>query len=218
MRNQTIVSIPFVSSLFVLTACGSRAESAPEPAPAVRVAPQPERTPAYTFDASGELVRPTGYREWVYVGTPVTPNDLNDGKAAFPEFHNVYIEPTAWAAWKRTGEFPDGTILMKELVSVGSKAAVSGAGYFMGDFVGLEATIKDRSRFPDEPGNWAYFTFSTEDHATLTKTAKAMDTATCNSCHEANAGHDFVFTQYYPVLGRGRQAGREAAGGFDDVL
>ncbi len=27
---------------------------------------------------SGELERPTGYREWIYVGTPVTPNDLND--------------------------------------------------------------------------------------------------------------------------------------------
>ena len=32
----------------------------------------------------GELQRPTGYREWVYVGTPVTPNDMNGGKAAFP--------------------------------------------------------------------------------------------------------------------------------------
>ena len=41
----------------------------------------------FTFD-QGELTRPTGYREWVYVGTPVTPNELNNGKAAFPEFHN----------------------------------------------------------------------------------------------------------------------------------
>ena len=37
----------------------------------------------------GELERPTGYREWIYVGTPVTPNDMNDGKAAFPEQHTV---------------------------------------------------------------------------------------------------------------------------------
>mgnify|MGYP007132382116 CR=1 FL=1 len=36
----------------------------------------------------GQLDRPANYREWVYVGTPVTPNDMNDGKAAFPEhFH-----------------------------------------------------------------------------------------------------------------------------------
>ncbi len=79
---------------------------------------------------NGELERPTGFREWIYVGTPVTPNDLNDGKAAFPEHHNVYIDPKSWAQWKKTGEFRDGTILMKELVSVGSKAGVSGNGYF----------------------------------------------------------------------------------------
>ena len=65
---------------------------------------------------NGELQRPTGYREWVYVGTPVTPNELNGGKAAFPEHHNVYIDPVSWNAWKKTGTFRDGTILMKELV------------------------------------------------------------------------------------------------------
>ena len=80
----------------------------------------------------GQLERPTGYRERVYVGTPVTPNDMNDGKAAFPEHHNVYIDPESWAHWKKTGEFREGTILMKELVSVGSKVAVSGNGYFPG--------------------------------------------------------------------------------------
>ncbi len=48
----------------------------------------------------GELQRPVGYREWVYVGTPVTPNDMNNGKAAFPEFHNVYIDPISWDHWK----------------------------------------------------------------------------------------------------------------------
>lgn len=87
---------------------------------------------------NGELTRPTGYREWIYVGTPVTPNDMNNGKAAFPELHNVYIDPESWAQWKKEGTFRDGTILIKELVSVGSKAAVSGQGYFMGEFIGLE--------------------------------------------------------------------------------
>ena len=46
-----------------------------------------------SFNQKGELIRPTGYREWIYVGAPLTPNDMNNGKAAFPEFHNVYIDP-----------------------------------------------------------------------------------------------------------------------------
>ena len=86
------------------------------------------------FDTDGNLLRPEGYREWIYVGTPVTPNDMNGGKAAFPEFHNVYIHPDSWAHYKKTGTFRNGTILVKELVSVGSKAATSGLGYlFAGD-------------------------------------------------------------------------------------
>jgi len=109
---------------------------------------------------NGELKRPTDYREWIYVGTPVTPNDMNDGKAAFPELHNVYIDPKSWKHWKKKGEFRDGTIIIKELVSVGSKSAVSGNGYFMGDFIGLEATIKSKKDFPNEPGNWAYYSFT----------------------------------------------------------
>ena len=75
------------------------------------------------FTSNGELVRPEGYREWVYVGTPVTPNDMNNGNAPFPEFHNVYIAPAHWQHYKKTGKFPDGTVLVKELISVGSKQA-----------------------------------------------------------------------------------------------
>ena len=113
----------------------------------------PLQAKPYSFDSEGRLIRPVGYREWVYVGTPLTPNDLNPPEAAFPEFHNVYIDPVSYAHYSETGNFREGTIIIKELVSVGSKAAVSGKGYFMGEFVGLEATIKDSVRFPSEPGN-----------------------------------------------------------------
>lgn len=167
---------------------------------------------------NGQLERPTGYREWIYVGAPVTPNDLNDGKAAFPEFHNVYIDPESWAHWKKTGEFREGTILMKELISVGSKAAVSGNGYFQGDFVGLEATIKSKKHFPREPGNWAYFSFSTPDHKALTPTAKAFPAESCNACHANAAVDDWVFTQYYPVLRAGKATGEEGTGGKQSKL
>jgi hypothetical protein len=50
--------------------------------------------PEYT--ASGELVLPKDFHEWVYVGSPLTPNALNGGQANFPEFHNVYIEPVSY--------------------------------------------------------------------------------------------------------------------------
>ena len=111
------------------------------------------------FTADGKLKRPVGYRKWVYVGEVITPNDMNDGEAAFPEYHSVYMDPESFAHYEKTGKFRDGTVLVKELSSVGSKEATSGKGYFQGEFTGLEATIKDSTRFKDEPGNWAYFSF-----------------------------------------------------------
>ena len=165
---------------------------------ALAMAGGPPQTSAAKFTEGGELQRPENYREWVYMGTPVTPNELNNGKAAFPEFHNVYIDPASYRAYRKTGQFPDGTIIVKELVSVGSKSAVSGIGYFMGDFLGLEATVKSVQHFPDEPNNWAYFSFGKQPN--LAATAKAFPTDSCAACHKAAAAEDMVFTQYYPVI------------------
>ncbi len=170
----------------------------------------------YTYK-DGVLERPTGYREWIYVGTPVTPNDMNNGKAAFPEHHNVYIDPESWNYWKKTGVFREGTILIKELVSVGTKSTVSGNGYFQGEFIGLEATIKSKKYFPNEPGNWGYFSFSSLNHKTLTETAKAFPQQSCNACH-TKAADDFVFTEYYPVLSAGKGTGEKATGGHESNL
>ena len=159
------------------------------------------------FTSAGELQRPEGWREWVYIGTPLTPNALNGGEAPFPEFHSVYIDPLSFDHWQETGDFRDGTMLAKELALViseeahpdGSTDQVSGRGYFMGELQGLEIALKDMARFPDEPGGWAYFSFGHQPEP-YQQTATAFPTETCNACHEANADQDWVFTQFYPVL------------------
>jgi hypothetical protein len=152
------------------------------------------------FDEQGALLLPTGYRTWVYVGGSVTPNEMNNGKAAFPEFHNTYIDPRSFELYKKNGMFPEGTILIKETVSVGSKQSLSGKGYFMGDFTGLYAEVKDAKRFPDEPDNWAFFSFTPSPGELPLKKATAHKTSSCSDCHQAG-GEERVFTQYYPVLG-----------------
>lgn len=155
------------------------------------------------YSPEGQLLKPTGYRRWVYVGTPLTPNDMNGGKAAFPEFHSVYMNPEAYEQYSKSGEFADGTVLVKELLSVGSKQASSGKGYFMGDFSGLEVSIKDAVRFKDQPGHWAFFSFGHE--YPLKEQSTALPTANCNTCHGGAADDDYVFTQYYPVLRDAKQ-------------
>lgn len=195
-------------ALLVVTACAGAAAAlvplAAEPHQAM-ADPQVSRAqPPVRFDADGAMLRPTGYRQWIYVGTPLTPNDMNDGEAPFPEFHAVYIAPDAWAVYQDTGTFPDGTCMVKELISVGAKQASSGNGYFMGEFIGLEVAMKDSRRFQDQPGHWGYFSFGHE--YPLADKAKSQAVISCNACHEANARQDYVFTQYYPVL---RAAGTE---------
>lgn len=154
--------------------------------------------PKYTAD--GKLVAPAAdtYREWIFIGTPVTPNDLNDGDAAFPEFHNVYINPSAWREWKKSGQFPEGTMMVKELTSVGAKKATSGNGYFQGEFTGLELSIKDTKKFPAEAKGWGYFSFGHK--YPLAKEAAVNQFSSCAQCHVQNAGTDMVFSQYYPAL------------------
>ena len=90
--------------------------------------------PQYT--ASGDLILPKDFHEWVYVGSPLTPNALNGGEAGFPEYHNVYIEPGSYEIFKQTHEFPEGTIIFKELQLTlpgqnpdGSRTEPSGRGY-----------------------------------------------------------------------------------------
>ena len=194
--------LAFATVLLMFTSCNNNAGSSD-------MADNSDyKNKSYFTMENGELIRPTGYRSWVYVGTPVTPNDMNNGKAAFPEMHNVYIDPASYDHYKNTGKFREGTILMKELVSVGSKAAVSGNGYFMGEFIGLEASVKSKEHFPDEPGNWAIFSFTQPKDGTLKERTKAFPYDACASCHNDNADDDFVFTQYYPVLRAAKNAGQ----------
>ena len=158
----------------------------------------------------GKLERPVGYREWIYVGTPLTPHDLNPPEAPFPEFHAVYIDPVSWGIYKKTGKFRDGTVMVKELVLSGPpQVAVSGKGYFMGEFTGLEVAIKSKENFAGQPGNWAYFSFGHK--YPLAKSAAAFPAGACNACHAVSAKDDFVFTQYYPVL-RARATGATEMG------
>ena len=164
-----------------------------------------------TFTTDGELIRPAGWREWVFIGSPLTPNNLNGGEAGFPEFHSVYIDPESWAHWKETGEFRNGTMIAKELTLVGATAATSGIGFFNGDLQGFEIAHKDTSRYPESSGGWAYYTFGHKPEPYADTTA-AQPFAACAACHVAAAADDMVFAQYYPILRAAKDAGEAGAG------
>jgi Cytochrome P460 len=159
--------------------------------------------PEYT--ASGDLVLPKNFHEWIYVGSPLTPNALNGGQAGFPEYHNVYIEPCTYAKYKQTNVFPEGTIFFKELQLTlgppenpdGSQSEPSGRGYFPGKWNGADVTVKDSKRYA-ATGGWGYYNFN--HHEPKAPTAKLKPQTECAFCHQASAKKDEVWTQFYPLL------------------
>jgi Cytochrome P460 len=158
--------------------------------------------PEYTSD--GALVLPKNFHEWVYVGSPLTPNILNNGKANFPEFHNVYIEPGSYEIYRKTGVFPEGTIFVKELQLMlpadradGSRLEPSGRGFFPGPFNGADVTVKDTKRYTETNG-WGYYNFNHFEPKAATATVRPLEE--CAYCHIASAKRDDVWTQFYGLL------------------
>ena len=158
------------------------------------------------FAKDGNLVLPTGFREWVFIGGPITPNGLNNGKALFPEFHNVYVEPENFRYYQEHGNFPEGTVLVKELVLTqtgkypdGSLDSASGRGYFPSSLHGLDVMVKDSKRFGDTH-NWGFFSFG-HQAPPYQPTASVKSASECAFCHIAGvAKTDMVWVQYYPSL------------------
>src|SRR5215470_10271441 len=131
------------------------------------VAAAQEEQSSAVFDSDGKLKLPdpSVFRRWVFVGAPLTPNGLNAGKAGFPEYHHVYIEARNVDAYLKSGSFPEGTVIIKELTRVlspvfpdGSRTEASGRGFFNGEFNGIDATVKDSKRFP-KTNSWGFFTY-----------------------------------------------------------
>jgi hypothetical protein len=183
-----------------------------------RVAAETQQSAA-VFDSDGKLKLPNfSFRRWVFVGAPLTPEGLNNGKyncnadgtnctrSNFPEYHHVYIEEKNVDAYLKTGSFPEGTVIVKELTRVlkptfpdSSRTEPSGRGFFNGEFNGIDLTVKDSKRFAKTNG-WGFFSFG---HHPLPydKTAAEKPVTECAGCHLANvASTDMTWIQFYPIL------------------
>ncbi len=152
--------------------------------------------PAY--DSEGDMMRPEGYRRWVFVGSALGLRYVQDGE---PEddgpgsFHNIYIQPEAYDAFMADGVFPEKTILAMETYTAGTREPQSEltGGYFEDVLDGFSVAVKDSERFPE---SWGYVTFGDGD------SAAPFPKARCHDCHAKHAAVDNVFTQFYPILRR----------------
>lgn len=147
------------------------------------------------FASDGKLIRPAGYRKWVYVssgfGMSYNPDAGGNGN---PAFTNVFVSPDAYNYFQEHGTWPDKTMFVLEIYGSTSQGSINKKGTYQQSLVGLDVEVKDESRFPDK---WAYFAFGNEDEsAAATKPSKNG----CWNCHDQNAAVEHSFVQFYPEL------------------
>ena len=67
-------------------------------------------------DDEGNISLPKDFRSWRFLGTWGVAADEDDAVGS-KGFHNVYTQPESVAAFRATGRFPDGAVLVKELLT-----------------------------------------------------------------------------------------------------
>lgn len=151
---------------------------------------------AYT--ASGELMRPADYREWVFVtsgvGMTYGPAQPATGQPAM--FDNVFVNRESYRAFLNTGRWPEKTMLLLEIRRGEVNVSINNGGQTQGEVVALESAVKDMARFPDT--GWGYFTFGRGGE--LPSAPPLPATASCYACHGANTAVENTFVQFYPTL------------------
>lgn len=165
----------------------------PALAAALIAAPAPDRPgvhPRYT--AGGALHRPQAIDRWVLVGTSLGLGYSDATEVGPGMFHRVYLEPTAYDYYLRTGRFRAGTMLALAIRHPTRRVPPSRTGWTEGGLATMEVAVKDPRRFP---GGWAYFDFGLS-----AATARPISPERCAQCHAQHAARDNVFVQFYPQL------------------
>jgi len=142
------------------------------------------------------LVRPLDYREWVFVSSGLGMEyNPTPGTPGGNSFGNVFVNPSSYRAFMKTGKWPDRTTFVLEFRGSTSAGSINKSGRFQAQLIGLEAEVKD-SRFPD---GWAFFNFMSK--GTLAANAEPLPVgAGCVECHTKHTAVERTFVQFYPTL------------------
>ena len=128
---------------------------------------------------------PSGYRDWHHVKSMV----IHPGHPLYESFggiHHLYANAKALEGY-RTGRFPDGAVIVFDLLEAKSAdhAVTEGARKIVG------VMHKDAARFRDT-GGWGFEGFKGDSR---TERAVGRHAASaCYQCHTAQKGRDYVFS------------------------
>ena len=169
-----------VSSLVILVFVWRSYAASPTPA---------ANAPRYTADK--KLLRPSNYREWVYLSSGLGMNYGPSRSSGMQMFTNVFVTPESYREFMASGKWPDKTIFALEIYSPGTHGSINNSGHYQDTLMALEAEVKDSST----PEVWRYYDLGTDRTS-----AEALPQRACFQCHEKSAAVEHSFIQFYPQL------------------
>jgi hypothetical protein len=129
---------------------------------------------------------PADYRTWHHVKTvlvgPASPSKSEVG------FHHIYANEQGLAGY-RTGTFPDGAVIVYELLDTTEKDGATHEGAEQR----VDVMVKDAKRFAATAG-WAFASFAKGARSGGTLPAERQ--AACLACHGRRQDHDYVHSDW----------------------
>lgn len=139
-------------------------------------------------------------RDWVLLGSFSVLAD--DPEAGAKEFHVVYTQPENVDAYRKTGAFPDGAVLVKDVFATGTEAMTTGTASYANTLIGRFVMVKDQgdkhaaaSPLWGDGWGWAFY-----EGAETQKTVSTDYKQDCLGCHEPVRNQDLLHIQGYPIL------------------
>jgi Cytochrome P460 len=157
---------------------------------------------ANVVDAKGDLRVPEDYREtYQALGSWAI---AADGTPGSKQMHEVYASPGAIAAYRKTGHFPNGTVLVKEVFSTVTASMTTGTVSHPDMLKGWFLMVKDaKSSHPGNPlwgdgWGWSWF-----DAGKPLKTISTNYKTDCQGCHVPAQSTDWIYVNGYAPLRHG---------------
>ena len=158
-------------------------------------------------DGRGNISLPSDFRaKWVHLGTWIVTSRAALGQDLGPTapgtgLHEVYTQPESVRAYKKTGKWPDGTVIVQEVRSIQWDDLPTGHVMYAGEGAEWFVMVKDsRGRFKNNPiwgDGWGWALFRAADTKKNISTNYKND---CLGCHEVAKDTDLVFASGYPTL------------------
>ncbi|RMH79614.1 MAG: cytochrome C [Calditrichaeota bacterium] len=135
-----------------------------------------------------QVAYPEGYRDWTHVKSMV----LQPGHQLYEAFggiHHVYANDKALQALKSGGTFPDGAVLVFDLLEAleQDNAIVEGPRKVVG------VMEKNSAKFA-ATGGWGFEGFKGDTRERVVTDPNGQ----CFACHTSQKEKDFVFSSYRP--------------------